>query len=273
MSIYIQTLKEFTQPLGLCNRIVPGTIFWRGLKIIHKMWWLKTRKERLFDQKDPGDIILKAIAQPGILQFSFIKTPAQFLMILVKIEEIFIAYNHSQAAFRAISQTWKGDFCLKKPTLNQRFKQTARKVYHYMAAYFCFVMTFIDVLDAVMFSKKSICEATFQIPENFMRVREFLIQDPEALQKKLYHHSKLIELIFKKKGGEGGNDVEAFIQEAVEFHRTCRKIQRVSRLIAQPIKLILNASVYMISGMMGGNFPIDSDKKEKEDPYRYCLID
>lgn len=266
MSIYVGAVREFVQPLGVCNRIVPGTFFWRGLKMVHRMWWLKTRKERLFDQSDIGDISVKAIIQPALLQLSFIKTPAQLLMIAVKIEDVFEAYHTSQTAYRTISQTWRGDFSLARPTLFQKIKQTSDKVYHYMVTYFCLIMTFIDALEAVLFSKKSICEATFQIPENFSRVKNFFAQKPEDLQTKLHHHSKLIEVILSKKKDHKGADVEAFIQEVVDFHQQCRKIQEISRLLAQPFKSVFNG-ICSIKGQQ------TKEEELKNNPFRYCEIE
>lgn len=266
MSIYVGAVREFVQPLGVCNRIVPGTFFWRGLKMVHRMWWLKTRKERLFDQSDIGDISVKAIIQPALLQLSFIKTPAQLLLIAVKTEEIFEAYNNSQTAYRAIMQAWRGDFSLVPPTLFQKIKQTSDKLYHYMVAYFCLIMRFIDVLEAVMCSKKSICEATFQIPENFNRVKMFFTQDSKDLQIKLHHHSKLIEMIWSKQKDQKGTDVESFIQGVVDFHQQCRKIQDLSLLLAQPFKSVING-ICSIKGQK------TKEEELKNDPFRYCEIE
>lgn len=198
MTIYLNTLHDICQPLAFCDTIMPGGIAWKALKMAHRFWWFKTRKQKMIEEKDKVELALKAFLQSFIVSNSCATSAAQFVLLIVKIEEIFTAFAESRNTWNAIGHTWRGDYIAGKTSKWKRLLPTIRKIFQYLSSSFCLVMTFVDVIDVAMYSKKTSCEATLLLKNNLVKVRQYCEQSPEAIQRKLYSNKKLIELIVKK---------------------------------------------------------------------------
>lgn len=231
MTIYVDAYHDICHPLAFCDKIIPGSFGWRALKMVHRIWWFKTRKQKLMEESDKLNLALKAFFQSIITYSSIATSAAQFLLIVVKIEETFTAFDESQKRWRAISATWKGDYYISgSPPIHKRIVPTAKAIFHYLSASFCLVMTFIDVVDAMMFSKKTSCEATLLVKNNLTKVIRYCKQDSEELRNKLFSNKRLIEVILKKTNQK--KSASEFINDLVinlkEYHRISEIVSNTS---------------------------------------------
>ncbi len=260
MTIYLDAYRDFCNPLSFCDKIIPGTFGWRALKFVHRVWWFQTRKQKIIQDGDKIGLALRGFFAQVISYSSVAKSAAQFLMIIVKIEEMFTAFDESQKHWRCIKGTWRGDFHVGHPPgIHIRVAKTSKAIFHYLTATFCLTMMFIDVIDAIMFTKKTQCEAALLVKSNLAKVIQYCTQSESDLRNKLYTNRKLVDMILQKTNkNKSSND---FIDDITTGLREYKKVSNViadtSSLAWSVLEKITKVTYYILKTLVQ---PSTSDK-------------
>ncbi len=240
MSLYLETYRDISSPIVFSNSLLPG-ILWKGLNLFHRIWWVKKRKEQIFENSDPVLTIFKMLVQTPIIDNRHAMNLGQLLLIIVKTEEAFKAYNSYCKSYLMIRQTWRGDFSIGKQPLHKKFLLTSYKICLYVVESFCLTMTVMDVIDAFVLSSKTKFEASLRLTDNIITVVDYYKMDSEVLSKRLWPYKPILETVFRKINRK--ETAEDFIITTINSHKSTKKVTSLASKIITPCVNVIYQSI------------------------------